>query len=92
MLRYLSNKTAILPEILINKVSDYKEAKNIYEDLQQLTKKFLKTEIKFLGYLKEDKNIYKSAKEGNIPIKNLNTPYMKNLKTISEKLINIRGI
>ncbi len=91
LLKHLSKKTAVLPEILINKVSNKEEAINVYKDLKQTIKSILKMEIKFLGYVNEDKALNKAVKEGNIPLKSFYSPYMNSLKRISESLINNRG-
>ncbi len=91
LLKHLSEKTAVSPEILINKVSNKEEAINVYEDLKQTVKSILKMEIKFLGYVNEDKALNKAVKEGNIPLKSFYSLYMNSLKSISERLINNRG-
>ena len=91
LLKHLSKKTAVLPEILINKASNKEEAVNVYEDLRKIVKGLLKIEIKFLGYVNEDKTLSKAVKEGNIPLKSFYSPYMKSLKSIFENLINNRG-
>ncbi len=91
LLKHLSKKTAILPEILINKVASKEEAIDAYEDLKQTVKSVLKMEIKFLGYVNENKPLNKAVKEGNIPLKSFYSPYMKSLKSIFENLINNRG-
>ncbi|RUM57030.1 MAG: hypothetical protein DSY59_04085 [Persephonella sp.] len=91
LLKHLSKKTAVLPEILINKVSNKEEAIDVYEDLKQTVKSILKMEIKFLGYVNEDKALNKAVKEGNIPLKSFYSPYMNSLKSIFERLVNNRG-
>ena len=91
LLKLLFKKTAILPEILINKVSTEKEAVEIYEDLKRTVKNILKMEIKYLGFTYEDKYLEKSIKTGNLLIKRFHTPYISSLKRISEKLTNNHG-
>ena len=91
LLNLLSRKTAILPEILINKAESKREAIETYEDLKRTVKNFLKMEIKFLGYTLKDKNFENAVKEGNIPLENSFTPYIQSLKGITEKLNKENG-
>lgn len=91
LLKHLSKKTAVLPEILVNKAESKKEAIDTYEDLKQTVKSILKMEIKFLGYVDEDKSLNKAIKEGNIPLKSFYSSYMKSLKNISGTIINQKG-
>jgi len=86
LLKYLSKKTAVLPEILINKVVDREEAITIFNDLKNITKKLLKVEIKLFGYIPYDKNLEIAVKNGDLPFKNLYSPYTNSIKTITKNL------
>ena len=86
LLKNLSKKTAVLPEILINKVVDKDEATTIFNDLKSITKKLLKVEIKLFGYIPYDKNLEFAVKNGDLPFKNIYSPYTNSIRTITKNL------
>jgi flagellar biosynthesis protein FlhG len=46
--------------VIVNKTDNYKEAEQTMERLSKATKKFLNIKINYLGYVLEDKAVYKS--------------------------------
>lgn len=74
--------------VVVNKADNYKEAEYTMEKLSKATKKFLNIKINYLGFVLEDKSIYKSNMvQTPFFIKYPNSLGSKCLTNISKRLI-----
>ncbi|MBZ4672643.1 MAG: Cobyrinic acid ac-diamide synthase [Deferribacteraceae bacterium] len=88
----VANKDYGIKEInlVINRITDEKGAKALFDNLQKIIDKFLKIDINFLGYLREDTNIIKSVKKQQpLATLNPNSTYIKDLSSVLQKLSGI---
>ncbi|MBC7196156.1 MAG: MinD/ParA family protein, partial [Deferribacterales bacterium] len=88
----VANKDYGIKEInlVINRITDEKAANALFDNLQKIIDKFLKININFLGYLREDTNIIKSVKKQQpLATLNPNSTYIKDLSSVLQKLSGI---
>ncbi len=87
LLKYILSRTSVDIYMLINKVENELEAKDIYQDLNSLTKETLKSEIRYLGYIRIENALYNFSKYKSLYVKEFPiSKFSKDLEKIKNKI------
>ncbi|WP_427338667.1 MinD/ParA family protein [Caloranaerobacter sp. DY30410] len=74
--------------LVVNKADNYYEAKEVYEKLNRVTKRFLNFELINLGYIQNSKLLVESVKlQKPITLLHPNSSFVKRINTIALKIV-----
>ncbi len=80
----------VVIDLVINRVDDEEEGKEVFEKLETVSEKFLQVKLSLLGYLPTDLNLISSVKKQN-PVSILfpESEYAKAIKDVAYKILEV---